>query len=57
VDSGMLSVFRYSYGEMLSQLSAALNVLNAYQGAVFADLQLFPGAGAWHSSERTFTCL
>jgi hypothetical protein len=26
--------------------------LHPYPGAVFADLQLFPGAGAWHSSER-----
>ncbi|KAF8513089.1 Carboxylesterase [Gautieria morchelliformis] len=27
------------------------NVFRYMYGAVFADLQLFPGAGAWHSSE------
>ena len=27
------------------------------KGAVFADLQIFPGAGAWHSSEsRSLSC-
>jgi len=31
--------------------SGMLNVFRYIYGAVFADLQLFPGAGAWHSSE------
>ncbi|KAF8577513.1 alpha/beta-hydrolase [Ramaria rubella] len=31
--------------------SGELNVFRYMYGAVFADLQLFPGAGAWHSSE------
>ncbi|KAJ6603196.1 Carboxylesterase family-domain-containing protein [Mycena vulgaris] len=41
VTSAGESVFRYSYGRSLKDV----------QGAVFADLQKFPGAGAWHSSE------
>ncbi|KAF8584336.1 alpha/beta-hydrolase [Ramaria rubella] len=31
--------------------SGEVNVFRYIYGAVFADLQLFPGAGAWHSSE------
>jgi len=31
--------------------SGISNVFRYIYGAVFADLQLFPGAGAWHSSE------
>ncbi|KAF8576342.1 alpha/beta-hydrolase [Ramaria rubella] len=31
--------------------SGETNVFRYMYGAVFADLQLFPGAGAWHSSE------
>ncbi|KAF8528406.1 Alpha/Beta hydrolase protein [Hysterangium stoloniferum] len=31
--------------------SGILNVFRYVYGAVFADLQRFPGAGAWHSSE------
>ncbi|KAJ6573286.1 hypothetical protein B0H10DRAFT_2168600 [Mycena sp. CBHHK59/15] len=38
--SGVSNAFRYTSGEFL--------------GAVFADMQKFPGAGAWHSSESIF---
>ncbi|KAJ6556627.1 hypothetical protein DFH09DRAFT_923455 [Mycena vulgaris] len=38
---GVSSVFRYTYAYLLTTVS----------GAVFADLQKSPGAGAWNSSE------
>ncbi|KAJ7698124.1 hypothetical protein B0H17DRAFT_927865, partial [Mycena rosella] len=43
-DAGVSNVFRYSYGNLSRYI-----IGDAW--AVFADLQKFPGAGAWHSSE------
>ncbi|KAJ7103822.1 hypothetical protein C8R44DRAFT_640257, partial [Mycena epipterygia] len=53
--AGVSSVFRYTYGKYsrLQPMSILLGfvLIMIYSGAVFADLQKFPGAGAWHSSE------
>ncbi|KAJ7492897.1 Alpha/Beta hydrolase protein [Mycena latifolia] len=43
-----------SPAELWSAAAVGAGTANIYRytyGAVFADLQLFPGAGAWHSSE------
>ncbi|KAE9403013.1 hypothetical protein BT96DRAFT_815629 [Gymnopus androsaceus JB14] len=50
VESGISSVFRYEYGHG-SHSSLFLSLTLFSVGAIFPDLQLFPNAGAWHSSE------
>ncbi|KIK55752.1 hypothetical protein GYMLUDRAFT_175100, partial [Collybiopsis luxurians FD-317 M1] len=50
IQSGLHNVFRYEYGEY------TYNQHRVYC-AVFPDLQLFPNAGAWHSSERVYAPL
>jgi hypothetical protein len=56
--AGVSSVFRYSYGTHHALIDTnSLELITTAPGAVFADLQKFPGAGAWHSSESAWGLL
>ncbi|EEB90098.1 hypothetical protein MPER_11743, partial [Moniliophthora perniciosa FA553] len=46
--AGIRNVYRYTYGVYLKSFH---RVIAEQFGAVFPELQAFPGAGAWHSSE------
>ncbi|KAF8142666.1 hypothetical protein K438DRAFT_1784467 [Mycena galopus ATCC 62051] len=48
VGVGTTDVYRYTYGTVKSNSTIVPELLI---GAVFADLQFFPNAGAWHSSD------
>ncbi|KAF8198344.1 Alpha/Beta hydrolase protein [Mycena galopus ATCC 62051] len=48
VGVGTIDVYRYTYGTVKSNSTI---VPELFIGAVFADLQFFPNAGAWHSSD------
>ncbi|KAI0030911.1 Alpha/Beta hydrolase protein, partial [Vararia minispora EC-137] len=51
VESGVPDVFRYSYGDIFMSRRRPVLILMICKGAIFADTQVFPGAGAWHASE------
>ncbi|KAF7340062.1 Carboxylic ester hydrolase [Mycena venus] len=52
VGAGIPNVFRYTYGMFSTQRTFFHPTdWTRIPGPVFADLQLFPNAGAWHSTE------
>jgi hypothetical protein len=54
VEAGVSSVFRYEYGKTFIFLKLSFLTRMVFVGPVFPDLQVFPMAGAWHSTEREF---